>query len=371
MPPTITAVVIAFTDPTATAAALRSLAEQTPAPAEVLVVDNDPAGTTAAALSAAAVAGRAACATALADGAAAAGLPAEPVSSDPIVPALRIVHPGVNLGYTRAANLAAEQASGEWLFFLNPDARAAPDCLLRLLEAVDARDVAVVGAQVLLPDGRVNAGENPVNLAGFSWSGGYGRAREHGPARDVAAVSGAALLVRREAFVRAGGMCPPFFMYVDDTDLAWRLRLAGWRIRYCPGAVVVHDYAFRKGAGKWFHLERNRAWALLANLRPGTLALLAPLLLAAEATVAVRAFSEGWLGEKLRAWGSLLSKRRELVAWRRAVQSTRVVSDFEVLRLFSAGVQTGGLAAGPPRWVEPALAQYRRAVLGLLARAGW
>jgi GT2 family glycosyltransferase len=362
MPPTITAVVVSFADPAATAAALRSLGEQTSLPVELLVVDNDPAGVTARALAA----------SRLVPGALAGATPARGAdSASPIGPEIRIIHPGVNLGYTRAANLAAGQASGEWLFFLNPDALAAPDCLARLLEAVDGRDVAVVGAQVLLPDGRVNAGDNPVNLAGFSWSGGYGRAREHGPARDTAAVSGAALLVRREAFLRAGGLCPPFFLYVDDTDLAWRLRLAGWRIRYCPGAVVVHDYAFRKGAGKWFYLERNRAWALLANLRLRTLALLAPLLLAAEAAVARRAFSERWLGEKARAWCSLLAHARGLIAWRRAVQSTRHVSDYEVLRLFCAGVQTGLVNDGLPRWVEPALARYRRALLGLLARAGW
>ncbi|HTZ62846.1 MAG TPA: glycosyltransferase family 2 protein [Solirubrobacteraceae bacterium] len=362
MPPTITAVVVSFADPAATGAALRSLAAQTLAPVELLVVDNAPDGATARALSAIPLVSGALAAAALARGA---------VSAGPAVPDIRIVHSGSNLGYTRAANLAAGQASGEWLFFLNPDALAAPDCLARLLEAVDGRDVAVVGAQVLLPDGRINAGENPVNLAGFSWSGGYGRVREHGPARDVAAVSGAALLVRREAFLCAGGMCPYFFMYVDDTDLAWRLRLAGWRIRYCPGAVAVHDYAFQNGAEKWFYLERNRAWALLANLRLRTLALLAPLLLAAEAAVVRRAFSEGWLGEKVRAWCSLPAHGRQLIAWRRAVQSTRRVSDYEVLRLFCAGVHTGLLSAGLPRWAGPALARYRRALLGLLARAGW
>jgi GT2 family glycosyltransferase len=337
MPATITAVVVSFADPAATSAALRSLLDQSLAPVEVLVVDNDPQGTTARAL-------------------AASTLP----------PNVRTLHSGVNLGYTGAANRAAREARGEWIFFLNPDATAAADCLARLLDAVDGPDVAVVGAQVLLPDGRINAGENPINIAGISWSGGYGREREHGPARDTAAVSGAALLVRRDAFLEVGGLCPYFFLYYDDTDLAWRMRLSGRRVRYCPEANVVHDYEFDKGAHKWFYLERNRAWALLSNLQLSTLALLAPLLLITEFYVLVRASSQGWLAEKARAWVSLLADARALIRWRRTVQGGRHVSDYRVLGLFVGGIETDLIETRVPRWVNPCMDCYRRLVLRAL-----
>jgi GT2 family glycosyltransferase len=333
----ITAVVVSFGRPSAATAALRSLLDQSLAPLEVVVLDNDPRGETARALAAAALA-----------------------------PNVRTLHPGVNLGYTRAANLAAREASGEWLFFLNPDAVAAGDCLEQLLGAVDGADVAIVGAQILLPDGRVNAGENPVNLAGVSWSGGYGGPREQGAARDTAAVSGAALLVRRDAFIEIGGLCPFFFMYVDDTDLAWRMRLSGRRVRYCPAAVVVHDYEFEKGAHKWFYLERNRTWAILSNLQLRTIALLAPVLLITELVVLVRAISEGWLTQKARAWASLVGKLPQLIRWRRSVQAARSVSDYRILGLFSAGIETDLIDTHLPRWVEPCMECYRRAVLRLL-----
>ncbi|HYM54504.1 MAG TPA: glycosyltransferase family 2 protein, partial [Solirubrobacteraceae bacterium] len=272
--------------------------------------------------------------------------------------------------YTGAANLAAREASGEWLFFLNPDATAATDCLERLLEAVDGPDVVIVGAQVLLPDGRINAGENPINIAGISWSGGYGRPREHGPARDAAAVSGAALLVRREEFLAIGGLCPFFFLYVDDTDLAWRMRLGGRRVRYCPEAVVVHDYEFDKGTHKWFYLERNRAWALLSNLQLGTLALLAPILLATEVTVLARAAREGWLREKVRAWAAVVVRLPALIGWRRTVQATRRVSDGRVLSLFAGGFETDLLDTDLPGWVNAALERYRCLLLRLLGYSG-
>ncbi|MGH2881048.1 MAG: glycosyltransferase family 2 protein [Solirubrobacteraceae bacterium] len=334
MRPLVTAVVVSYADPGAAVAATRSLLAQSHPPCEVLLIDNDPEGAP----------GRA-------------GL---------FEPAVQVLCPGANIGYTGAANLAAQRARGDWLFFLNPDAIAAPDCLERLLEAVDAPEVAIVGAQVLLPDGRVNAGANPVNIAGVSWSGGYGSPREHGPARDVAAVSGAALMVRRERFDEVGGLCPHFFLYVDDTDLAWRVRLGGGRVRYCPQAVVVHDYEFDKGSAKWFYLERNRAWALLCNLRVSTLVLLAPLLAATEAAVLVRAAREGWLREKLRAWAYLPTHARALLAWRGRVQAGRRVSDGQVLALFAGGVQTGLLEDPPPAWVNAALELYRRCLLRVL-----
>jgi GT2 family glycosyltransferase len=336
----ITAVVVSFADPAASARAIQSLAGQSLAPIEVLVVDNDPLGAGAVAL-----------------------------AGGPSVPSTRIVHSGVNLGYTGAVNLAAREATGEWLFLLNPDAVADRDCLKRLVEAADDADVGVVGAQVLLPDGRVNAGDNPINIAGISWSGGYGAPRERGPARDTAAVSGAALMVRREALMSIGGLCPHFFMYVDDTDLAWRMRLAGWRVRYCPEAVVVHEYEFEKGAHKWFYLERNRAWALISNLRLRTLLLLAPVLFGAEAVVLGRAFSEGWLAEKVRAWVSLCTKAPQLISWRRSVQATRNVSDFSVLRRFSGGIETRLIDSRLLAWGNQYMERYRRLVLWVLERS--
>ncbi|MCW3018531.1 MAG: glycosyl transferase family 2 [Solirubrobacterales bacterium] len=339
MPVAVTAIVVSFAEPSSTARALQSLTDQSLTPLELVVVDNDPQGRTARALAEA------------------------PTSSE-----FRVLRPGANLGYTGAANLAARHALGDWLFFLNPDAVAASDCLERLLEAVDGPEVAVAGAQILLPDGRINAGDNPVNLAGISWSGGFGGPREHGIARDTAAVSGAALLVRRETFLEIGGLCPSFFLYVDDTDLAWRMRLAGRRVRFCPEAVVVHDYEFDKGRQKWFFLERNRIWALLSNLQLRTLGLLFPLLLATEAAVLARAAREGWLKEKAAAWVSLLWHAPQLIRWRRRVQSTRTLPDRDVLELFVGGIETELINTRLLRWVNPSMELYRRMVMRALQR---
>jgi GT2 family glycosyltransferase len=279
-------------------------------------------------------------------------------------PAVEVIATGENLGYVSAGNLAASRATGEYLMFLNPDAWADPDCLARLVEVCAASPtVGIVGAQVAFP-GRlaVNAGDNPLHPTGISWAGRYGQPLEDGPPREAMVVSGAAVLVRRSTWEALGGFTEGFFMYYDDVDLAWRAWLGGWRVLFCPGAVVEHDYTFTKGTMKWRCLERNRWWCLLAHYRGSTLLVLAPLLIAVEAAIWRYAASEGWQAEKRAAWHSLWQDRRALLERRREIQAGRVVGDEAIVGRMTATVHTP-LLGQPPAWVSQGLRLYRRLLL--------
>ena len=280
-------------------------------------------------------------------------------------PELELLRLEENVGYSSACNHAARLATGDYLLFINPDAEAERSCLEHLLGAIAGReDTAVVGAQVLLPDRhRVNAGDNVLHLSGLSWAGRYGLEVEDGPPRPAAVVSGAALLARRSAFEALEGYTDGFFMYYDDVDLAWRARLAGWEVLFCPEARVVHDYEFLKGNYKWRYLERNRWWCMLAYFELRTLVALVPLLLAVELAIWSRAMSEGWAGAKLEAYGALWADRRALYARRREIQRTRRIGDRPILERMSAGVDSPFLASGTSRRAEPLLRAYRRVLL--------
>jgi GT2 family glycosyltransferase len=105
---------------------------------------------------------------------------------------------------------------------------------------------------------------------------GYGADRGFGSPDDerfaspaeVFGFSGGAVVLRTLAVKAVGGFPADYFMYYEDSDLSWRLRLAGWQIVYAPHAVVHHLHAAsadRRSEMFAFHNERNRLLMLLRN----------------------------------------------------------------------------------------------------------
>lgn len=231
----------------------------------------------------------------------------------------RLLSSPTNLGFAGGAVLGARETAAPLLFFLNPDAVPTPGCLDVLRTA--PADWAAWQALVLLPGGAgVNSAGNVAHWSGIGWAGGTDV--PPGP-REVGFASGAALVVRRADWDAVGGFDPAYFMYGEDLDLSLRLRLSGRRIGVLPAASVEHDYAFAKGDYKWFHLERNRWWTLLAVYPAPLLALVAPALLALELVLLVVAARQGWLAAKLRAQAAVLRSLPSAVTRRRRVQRHR------------------------------------------------
>jgi GT2 family glycosyltransferase len=296
--------------------AIDALRAQTRPPDEILLVDNKPGATL-------------------------------PDVSD--APEVRVIAPDVNLGYPNAINFAMEHTDAEFVLCINPDARADEDCLAVMLGAVEADErVAMVGAQILFEDGHTTqAGANPLHPTGISPAGPFGKERERGEPRDALMVTGACCLFRREAFVQLGGFNRSFFLYYDDADIGWRARIAGFRCVYCPEAAVRHAYEFSRRGRKMFYLERNRLISVLTNYEVGTLARLAPLLVVTELGVLVWAAAQGWLGEKLEAYISLVRLAPKISEQRGRVQAMRCVPDAELAPLFDHHLESPFLPRVP------------------------
>jgi len=164
---------------------------------------------------------------------------------------------GGNVGYGRAANRGAAGAAQEWLVVANPDVVWHPGALDRLLEAGLRHPTAgALGPSVLNTDGTryPSARELPSLrqgvghallarlLPGNRWTAAYQRNQETaGDTERVAGwLSGACLLIRREAFEQIGGFDEDYFMFFEDVDLGERLGKAGWANLYVPAAEVTH-----------------------------------------------------------------------------------------------------------------------------------
>jgi len=159
-----------------------------------------------------------------------------------------------NDGFAAANNRGMAAAAAPFVLLLNPDAFLLPGALALLLETARARPrAAVVGPLVLDLDGTVQAGsfgrfptlatvtyEHLASASGrlLGARGGSPRAPA-GPAA-VDWVTGAAMLVRREAIADAGPMDEGFFLYYEDVEWCHRLRDHGWDIILEPAAQVAH-----------------------------------------------------------------------------------------------------------------------------------
>jgi GT2 family glycosyltransferase len=287
-------------------------------------------------------------------------------------PGARVLRSGENLGFAGGCNAGAGMARNPLLLFLNPDALPAPgfaDAIRRPWQ--DGRGWAAWMGVVTMDGGeRVNTTGGVAHFTGIAWSGEAGRPVAEvvppGPV-EVSFVSGACLAIPRDEWRRRGGFDRDFFMYCEDVDLSFRLRLAGGRLGLEPAARVDHDYDFHKGPQKWRLLERNR-WATVLRTYPGPLlALLAPALAVSELALLAIAATAGWLPSKLAAAGDTLAALPRLLAERREIQAERRIPPLHFARWLTPDLDSMYLgAAGRLGPLRLALRAYWAAVLLLL-----
>ena len=276
-----------------------------------------------------------------------------------------------NLGFAGGCHAGARASRAPLVLLLNPDAVPAPGCLDALRAcAADRPAWGAWQALVTMAGGElVNTAGNVVHYLGFGWAGDLGHpvgAVDQHP-HEVGFCSGAALVVRREAWDAVGGFDERYFMYGEDLDLSLRLRLAGWGVGIAPAARVAHDYEFTKGDYKWFYLERNRWWTLVGDYPVRLLALLAPGLLAFEVALLVAAWRGGWLRAKLHAQAAVLRSLPAILRRRRMVQATRRIAPRAFAAPLAASLDSPYLegAAGVPG-VDAAQRGYWRVVRAAL-----
>ena len=183
------------------------------------------------------------------------------------VEGIRLIRQISNLGFLRTCNATARLAAGAYLLFLNNDTEPCAGWLDAMLALAMARtDAGAVGAKLIYPDGRLQEAGGIIWNDGTGWN--YGRGDdpakpEYNYVREVDYCSGAALLVPRAVFASMGGFDPRYApAYFEDSDLAFRLRAAGYQVLYEPRAVVVHLEGASHGTdiahGIKAHQEINR-----------------------------------------------------------------------------------------------------------------
>lgn len=168
-------------------------------------------------------------------------------------PPVRLVRHDFARGFNQACCSGAAAARGEFVVLLNNDTEPGAHWLEELLDPFERwADTGLVGAQLVFADGRLQEAGGIVWGNGEPWN--YGRGGNpydprHAYARQVDYVSGAALAIRSELWRQVGGFSPEFSpAYYEDTDLAFKVRQAGLKVRYAPLARVIHHEGISNGS---------------------------------------------------------------------------------------------------------------------------
>lgn len=192
-------------------------------------------------------------------------------SRDGTVEELRARHPDVtvianpeNVGFARAVNQGLATARGARLLLINPDCVVRPGAVPTLIQFLDRHArTGIAAPRILNPDGSAEFSArafpdhmtflfNRYSLLTRLFPGNRFSRRylmtdwDHASVRDVDWVSGACMMVRREALDRVGPMDEAFFMFNEDVDWCRRMNQAGWSVSYVPDAVVVHHIGASK-----------------------------------------------------------------------------------------------------------------------------
>ena len=249
-----------------------------------------------------------------------------------------------NIGFCAGCNRGAEAARGRLLALVNFDARVEPgwDAPLRaLLEGGD--DVAVATGLLLDAGGETieAAGlEIAPNTATYGRLEGAPRAAAPDAPVEVAAASGALMMVRRDEFLALGGFYEPLFMYGEEADYCLR---APGRVLLHPGAAIRHDMGHAAGPARsltrLYHPSRNRLvnaarhlpplamWRAVAASAAFDLLTLAQVRRADAARAVARGWAEGLRAmpreRAARAPADRRSAGRRLVSLRTAVAEQR------------------------------------------------
>ena len=185
-----------------------------------------------------------------------------------------------NVGFAKANNIAISHLSDcEWVALVNPDAFVDQNWFKCLRDASErCREYSFFACQLLWANDpqRLDGIGDGYHISGMAWSWGQGCRVEECSLfeQEVFSPCAAAALYRRDVLLEVGGFDEDFFCYFEDVDLAFRLRLAGYKCMLVPGAIAHHVRSATTGGGgsdfSVYHGYRNMVWCYFKNM-PGVL----------------------------------------------------------------------------------------------------
>lgn len=262
---------------------------------------------------------------------------------------IRCVENNASLGPAVGRNRGARIARGKYLVFFDNDTEVDKDCIRALVQALEDDATIGSGQAKLLRMGGGDfydcAGDylGPLGFLIERARGAYD-AGQFDVIADILSAKSAASIIRKDLFEKIGGFDEDFYMYLEETDLSFRVWLAGCRVVFIPAAKVYHAYNTPKKEFNHYYSKRlvryygcrNYISTLLKNLSWPNIARIVPLhtacwfILAALFLIKRDFTSGGYLLEGI--WWNAAHLPRVLAKKRRINRDIRIVSDSRYLK---------------------------------------
>jgi len=255
-----------------------------------------------------------------------------------------------NEGFAIGNNLGINHALLEgydYVYLLNNDAKLHSETIERAVTLAESdKEIGSVQSLMLLwqnPD-EINSTGGMIHYLGFGFTRDYKAEADDmdiPSGSQIAYSSGAAVLYRAELLKKIGAFDEFLWLYHEDLELGWRIRLAGYKNVLASKSICYHKYEFSRSISKWFWMERNRYVVMFMHLQWRTLLLTTPALLLMDLIVWAGSLKSGFIKEKFFSCLDFFNPKtlRHIAAKRRISQDTRKVSDCEIMSLFTAKIE--------------------------------
>lgn len=260
-------------------------------------------------------------------------------------PSIKIIENGKNLGFGSAINRGLALAKGDYLLFLNSDLKLHSKCVGELAKVLES-DSNVGGTipKILHIDQQntINSLGVLINYTGIAYPNLIGQ-KDPGYQEPFESACGGIFMLKREVYETVGGFDEDLFLYHEDHDLSWRIRLAGWHLKVIPQAIMYHHYKFNKGILKYYSSEKNRLHILLKNMEVKTLALICPALIIVEFSQWLHAAINKWFLLKMKSYFEILILLPSILTKRKKQKYLRKVPDKEITRIYQGTLAVSGM----------------------------
>ncbi|ASQ46413.1 glycosyltransferase family 2 protein [Legionella clemsonensis] len=261
---------------------------------------------------------------------------------------LKIVMSPINLGFAAGNNKAMKYLAPQinWIALLNPDAYPHADWLLEIVKTIHRYpEYAFMGSKLICEkEPHLLDGTGDVyHISGKAWRKNHRKplTNDQNEIKEIFSPCAAAAVYRRDAIMAVQGFDENFFCYYEDIDLAFRLRLLGYKGCYVPKSVADHTGSAttqRHSNFYTYHGHRNLVWTYFKNMPLLLLIMTLPLHLLLNITTLFLFTVRGQTVTIFKSKKDAVKGLKTILKQRRAIQRSRTLSTRDLLKILEKGL---------------------------------